>query len=146
MSNSFNNFNQALISDLRANGGRASGGPFKGGDVLILTTTGAKTGAPRENPLAFSKDDGNYVVVASKGGAPTNPAWYHNLRANPIVKVEALGETFEARARVIDGEQDYERLYREHARKMPGFNEYRQRTSRRIPVIVLERADSEDAA
>ena len=146
MSNSFNDFNQALISDLRANGGRASGGPFKGGDVLILTTTGAKTGAPRENPLAFSKDDGNYVVVASKGGAPTNPAWYHNLRANPIVKVEALGETFGARARVIDGEQDYERLYREHARKMPGFNEYRQRTSRRIPVIVLERADSEDAA
>ena len=146
MSNSFNDFNQALISDLRANGGRASGGPFKGGDVLILTTTGAKTGAPRENPLAFSKDDGNYVVVASKGGAPTNPAWYHNLRANPIVKVEALGETFEARARVIDAEQDYERLYREHARKMPGFNEYRQRTSRRIPVIVLERADSEDAA
>ena len=146
MSNSFNDFNQALISDLRANGGRASGGPFKGGDVLILTTTGAKTGTPRENPLAFSKDDGNYVVVASKGGAPTNPAWYHNLRANPIVKVEALGETFGARARVIDGEQDYERLYREHARKMPGFNEYRQRTSRRIPVIVLERADSEDAA
>ena len=146
MSNSFNDFNQALISDLRANGGRASGGPFKGGDVLILTTTGAKTGAPREIPLAFSKDNGNYVVVASKGGAPTNPAWYHNLRANPIVKVEALGETFEARARVIDGDQDYERLYREHARKMPGFNEYRQRTSRRIPVIVLERADSEDAA
>ena len=146
MSNSFNDFNQALISDLRANGGRASGGPFKGGDVLILTTTGAKTGTPRENPLAFSKDDGNYVVVASKGGAPTNPAWYHNLRANPIVKVEALGETFGARARVIEGEQDYERLYREHARKMPGFNEYRQRTSRRIPVIVLERADSEDAA
>ena len=146
MSNSFNDFNQELISDLRANGGRASSGPFKGGDVLILTTTGAKTGAPREIPLAFSKDNGNYVVVASKGGAPTNPAWYHNLRANPIVKVEALGETFEARARVIEGEQDYERLYREHARKMPGFNEYRQRTSRRIPVIVLERADSEDAA
>ena len=146
MSNSFNDFNRALINDLRANGGRASSGPFKGGDVLILTTTGAKTGEARENPLAFSRDNGNYVVVASKGGAPTNPAWYHNLRANPIVKVEALGETFEARARVIDGDQDYERLYREHARKMPGFNEYRQRTSRRIPVIVLERADSEDAA
>jgi len=146
VSNSFNDFNTALISDLRANGGRASSGPFKGGDVLILTTTGAKTGAPRENPLAFSKDDGNYVVVASKGGAPSHPAWYHNLRANPIVKVEALGETFKARATVVDGEEDYERLYREHARKMPGFNEYRQRTSRRIPVIVLERADSEHAA
>lgn len=146
MSNSFRDFNQALINDLRANQGRASSGPFRGGDVLILTTTGAKSGEARENPLAFSRDNGNYVVVASKGGAPTNPAWYHNLRANPIVKVEALGETFGARARVIDGEQDYERLYREHARKMPGFNEYRQRTSRRIPVIVLERADSEDAA
>jgi len=146
VSNSFRDFNQALINDLRANQGRASSGPFRGGDVLILTTTGAKSGEARENPLAFSRDNGNYVVVASKGGAPTNPAWYHNLRANPIVKVEALGETFGARARVIDGEQDYERLYREHARKMPGFNEYRQRTSRRIPVIVLERADSEDAA
>src|SRR5207244_1923737 len=132
--------------DRRANGGPASGGPFKGGDVLILTTTGAKTGETRENPLAFSQDDGNYVVVASKGGAPTNPAWYHNLRTNPVVKVEALGETFQARARVIDREEDYERLYGEHARKMPGFNEYRQRTSRRIPVIVLERADSEHAA
>ena len=146
MSNSFNDFNQALIKDLRANGGRASGGPFKGGDVLILTTTGAKSGEARENPLAFSQDDGNYVVVASKGGAPTNPAWYHNLRANPIVKVEALGETFKARASVVDDEDDYERLYREHARKMPGFNEYRQRTSRKIPVIVLERAGSEHAA
>jgi len=146
VSNSFNDFNQALIKDLRANGGRASGGPFKGGDVLILTTTGAKTGETRENPLAFSQDDGNYVVVASKGGAPTNPAWYHNLRANPIVKVEALGETFKARASVVDDDEDYERLYREHARKMPGFNEYRQRTSRKIPVIVLQRAGSERAA
>ena len=142
MSNSFNDFNQALINDLRANGGRASSGPFKGGDVLILTTTGAKTGAPRENPLAFSKDDGNYVVVASKGGAPTNPAWYHNLRANPIVKVEALGETFDARAHVIEGE-DYERLFQQHAQKMPGFNDYRRKTTRKLPVIVLERADSE---
>ena len=106
MSNSFRDFNQALISDLRANQGRASGGPFRGADVLILTTTGAKTGKPRENPLAFSSENGDYVVVASKGGAPTNPAWYHNLVANPVVTVEALGETFKARARVIDGEQE----------------------------------------
>src|SRR5438552_1573098 len=134
VSNSYRDFNTNLIQDLCANGGRASGGPFKGADVLILTTRGAKTGQPRENPLAFSRDNGNLVVVASKGGAPTNPAWYHNLWANPIVTVEALGETFKAKARVIDGEQDYERLYREHARKMPGFNEYRQRTSRKIPL------------
>ena len=144
MSNSFNDFNRNLINDLRTNEGRASSGPFKGADVLILTTTGAKTGALRENPLAFSRDNGHYVVIASKGGGPTNPAWYHNLVANPVVTVEALGETFKARARVIDGEDDYERLYREHARKMPGFNEYRQRTSRRIPVIVLEPLESDE--
>jgi len=85
VSNSYRDFNRALIEDLRANDGRASSGPFKGADVLILTTTGARTGAPRENPLAFSRDNGHYVVVASKGGAPTNPAWYHNLVANPVV-------------------------------------------------------------
>ena len=94
----------------------------------------------------FGYSNTSHVAVASKGGAPTNPAWYHNLVANPVVTVEALGETFKARARVIDGKQDYERLYREHARKMPGFNEYRKRTSRRIPVIVLERVDSEHPA
>lgn len=143
VSNSFRDFNSDLIRDLRANGGRASSGPFKGGDVLILTTTGARTGEPRENPLAFSRDNGHLVVVASKGGAPTNPAWFHNLVANPIVTVEALGEKYDARARVVDGDDEYERLYAEHARKMPGFNDYRRRTSRRIPVIVLERVDND---
>jgi deazaflavin-dependent oxidoreductase (nitroreductase family) len=146
VSNSYVDFNRALIRDLRANGGKASGGPFRGADVLILTTTGAKTGEPRENPLAFSRDGENIVVVASKGGAPTHPAWYHNLVANPTVMVEVLGERFEARARVIAGDDEYERLYAEHARKMPGFNDYRRRASRRIPVIVLERIDSEQVA
>jgi deazaflavin-dependent oxidoreductase (nitroreductase family) len=145
VSNSFQDFNQALISDLRANNGRASSGPFKGGDVLILTTKGAKSGEPREHPLAFSVDAGNHVIVASKGGAPTNPAWYHNLRTHPIVTVEVHGEKFKARAKVVDGE-DYERLFQQHAKKMPGFNDYRQKTTRKLPVIVLERLDSEDAA
>ena len=145
VSNSFGDFNQALIRDLRANGGKASGGPFQGRDVLILTTRGAKSGRPRENPLAFSRDNGDLVVVASKGGAPTNPAWYHNLVANPVVTVEVLGEKFDARAREVDGE-DYERLYQEHARRMPGFNEYRRMTSRKIPVIVLERTDQTQVA
>lgn len=145
MSNSFRDFNQNLINDLRANGGRASSGPFKGGDVLILTTRGAKTGEARENPLAFSRDNGSYIVIASKGGAPTNPAWYHNLLTHPIVAVEVHGETFKARANVVDGEE-YERLYEQHARRMPGFNEYRRMTSRKIPVIKLERAESEPAA
>jgi deazaflavin-dependent oxidoreductase (nitroreductase family) len=146
MSNSFSDFNAALIRDLRANGGRASGGPFLGSDVLILTTTGARSGRPRENPLAFSRTGDDIVIVASKGGAPTNPAWYHNLVANPTVTVEVLGEKFEATASVVEGDDEYERLYAEHARKMPGFNDYRRRTSRRIPVIVLERIAAQEVA
>ena len=139
VSNSYNDFNTSLIRDLRANSGKASNGPFKGADVLILTTRGAKSGAHRESPLAFSRDGENLVIVASKGGAPTNPAWFHNLVANPVVSLEILGDKFEARARVVADDDEYERLYAEHARKMPGFNDYRRRTSRRIPVVVLER-------
>ncbi|TAN32542.1 nitroreductase family deazaflavin-dependent oxidoreductase [bacterium] len=138
MSTSFGDFNRALIQDLRAHGGKATAGPFVGRDVLILTTKGAKTGAERETPLAYSRDDGRYVVIASKGGAPTHPAWYHNLVAHPTVTLEVLGDRFDARAHAVDGE-DYERLYAEHARTMPAFNEYRRKTSRKIPVVVLER-------
>jgi deazaflavin-dependent oxidoreductase (nitroreductase family) len=141
MSNSYRDFNQQLMADLRANGGRATDGPFKGGNLLILTTKGAKTGELREHPLAFSRDGDRHVVVASKGGAPTNPAWYHNLVANPVVTVEVEGERFDAKANVVAEDGEYERLYAQHARRMPGFNDYRRRTSRRIPVIVLERID-----
>ncbi len=145
MSNSFRDFNNNLIQDLRANGGKATSGPFKGRDVLILTTTGARSREDRENPLVYTRDKGHHVIVASKGGAPTNPGWYHNLRAHPIVTVEAGGEKFKARAKVMDGDE-YERLYKQHADVNPGFWDYRQKTSRRIPVIVLERVDSEHAA
>jgi deazaflavin-dependent oxidoreductase (nitroreductase family) len=141
VSNNYNDFNRALIEDLRANDGKASGGPFKGGQVLILTTRGAKTGEPREHPLAYSEDDGVHVIVASKGGAPTNPHWFHNLVKHPIVTVEVGGETFKAKAKVVEDDGEYERLYAQHAAIMPGFNEYRQKTSRRIPVIVLEPVD-----
>jgi deazaflavin-dependent oxidoreductase (nitroreductase family) len=141
VSNSYNDFNRALMQDLRANRGKASGGPFKGGQVLILTTKGAKSGELREHPLAYSRDGDLHVVVASKGGAPTNPAWFHNLVANPIVTVEVLGDKFQAKAKVVEDDEEYERLYAQHASIMPGFNEYRRRTSRRIPVIVLEPVD-----
>jgi len=140
MSRAFGDFNRDLIADLRAHGGRPSGGPFQGRDVLILTTTGARSGQFREVPLAFSRDEGHLVVLGSKGGAPTHPHWYHNLVAHPLVKVEALGETFEARAHFADGDE-YERLYEQHADLMPGFREYRAKTSRKIPVIVLERVE-----
>jgi deazaflavin-dependent oxidoreductase (nitroreductase family) len=141
VSNNYNDFNRALIADLRANRGKASGGPFKGGQTLILTTKGAKTGEPREHPLAYSEDDGLHVIVASKGGAPTDPHWFHNLRKHPIVTVEVEGETYTAKANVVENEEEYERLYAQHAALMPGFNDYRKKTDRRIPVIVLEPVD-----
>lgn len=127
---------------MRAHGGKPTGGPFKGRDVLILTTKGAKSGEMRETPLVYTRDGDRLVIVASKGGAPTNPAWYHNLRTHPVVTVEVLGEKFQARANVIDSEDDYERLYQHHASINPGFHDYRKKTSRKIPVIVLERLDS----
>jgi len=141
MSTSFGEFNRKLVEDLRTHGGKATSGPFQGRDVLILTTRGAKSGETRVNPLVYTRtDDGHIVIVASKGGAPTHPAWYHNLVAHPDVTVEVLDEKFKVRARVMDGEE-YERLYLHHAKVNPTFHEYRKKTSRKIPVVVLERID-----
>ena len=137
MSTTYEDFNRNLIADLRANAGRATSGPFSGGSLVILTTTGAKTGETRENPLVFTRDGDNYVVIASKGGAPTHPGWFHNVVANPDVEVEVLGETIPARARVAEG-AEHDRLYAAQARLMPAFADYQKRTTRKIPVIVLE--------
>ncbi len=141
MSNSFQDFNQALMRDLRTNNGQATSGPFKGGDLLILTTKGAKSGETRENPLVYTRDGERLVIIASKGGAPTNPSWYHNLVTHPEVVVEAGGDKFKARAIVPQGDE-YERLYTQMADIYPNFYEYRQKASRQIPVVVLERAES----
>jgi len=137
VSTTYSNFNTNLIADLRANQGQATSGPFRGGTVLILTTTGAKSGETRENPLAYTRTGDNYVVIASKGGAPTHPAWFHNLLAKPEVKVEVLGETIPVRARVAEGEE-HQRLYDAQAAVMPGFADYQRKTTRKIPVVVLE--------
>ena len=129
---------EALISEHRANKGQIMSGPFAGRPVLLLTTTGAKSGQPRLAPLVYTRDGDQYVILGSKGGAPTHPAWYHNLLANPVVTVEVDGETFTARARVTEGEER-KRLFEQHATTNPGFRDYQQRTSRVIPVVVLER-------
>ena len=136
---SFRNFNRDLIDDLRAHHGKATSGPFVGRDVLILTTKGARSGEVRETPLVYTRDGERYVIVASKGGAPTNPHWFHNLKAHPHVTIEVGGHKIEAHASVVDDEH-YERLYGHHASINPGFNEYRTKTTRKIPVIVLEKA------
>src|SRR5206468_12619578 len=106
--------------------------------LLLLTTTGAKSGQQRVAPLAFTRDSERYVVIASKGGSPTSPDWYHNLVANPRVIVEVGTECFPALARVTSGEER-ERLFAAQAALMPGFAEYQKQTSREIPVGVFER-------
>ncbi|HEY7350497.1 MAG TPA: nitroreductase family deazaflavin-dependent oxidoreductase [Ktedonobacterales bacterium] len=130
------NYNQIVIEKFRANGGDV-GGP---NPLLLLTTIGAKSGQPRTTPVAYSTDGTRLVIVASKGGGPTNPDWYHNLLANPIVTVELGDERFQARATVAKG-QERERLYAQHAALMPGFAEYQRKTTRQIPVVLLDRID-----
>ncbi len=128
----------ALIADFRANAGQVTSGPFAGRPVLLLTTTGARSGKPRLAPLVYSREGEGYVIVASKGGAPVHPAWYQNLVTNPLVTVEVGGETFDARARLATG-AERDRLFARHAALNPNFSEYQRRTTRIIPVVVLGR-------
>jgi deazaflavin-dependent oxidoreductase (nitroreductase family) len=135
MSPSQADFNDQIIEEFRANGGRV-GGMFEASQLLLLHHTGAKSGQSRINPLAYLSDDGRYAVFASKAGAPTNPDWYHNVKAQPAVKVELGSETFDAVASEATGEER-DRLYRTQAERSPQFAEYEQKTERVIPVIVL---------
>jgi len=132
-------FNERVIDDFRAHQGQITSGPFAGRSLLLLTTRGAKTGDERTSPLAYSRDGDRLVVIASKGGAPTNPAWYHNLRTHPDVTVELGPEKFRARAKVA-AEGERRRLYDQHSARMPAFAEYEKKTTRKIPVVLLERA------
>jgi deazaflavin-dependent oxidoreductase (nitroreductase family) len=127
--------NRKIIDEFRANHGKV-GGRFEGRTLLLLHTKGAKSGRERINPLAYVKDDDRYVVIASKGGAPTSPSWYFNLLANPLVTLEVGDETFPARATVTE-EPERTRLYNKMVEMMPAFDEYRRKTTRQIPVIVL---------
>ena len=129
-------FNDHVVADLRAHQGQASEGPFAGRRLLVLTTTGARSGLPRTSPLAYTRDGEAYVVIASKGGAPTHPAWYHNLLAHPMVTVEVDGRRFRALAEPVHG-AERRRLYDAQAAVMPGFAEYETRTERVIPVVRL---------
>ena len=131
-------WNRPIIEEFRANDGKV-GGPFEGRPILLLTHTGARTGTRRTNPLAYMADGDRFVVFASKGGAPTNPDWYHNLIANPDATIEVGTETIPVRARVSTGEE-HDRLWSRQVVLMPAFGEYELKTSRTIPVVVLERA------
>ena len=134
-----NDWNKATIAEFRANGGKV-GGRFTGQPLALLHTLGAKSGQPRINPVACMKDGDQYVIIASKGGAPNNPDWYYNLVANPLVTVEYGTEKFQARATVA-AEPERTRLYDRMAAERPVFAEYQRKTTRRIPVIILTRVE-----
>lgn len=133
-----NERNKRIIDEFRANEGRV-GGPFEGKTLLLLHTLGAKSQQERINPVACIKDGDRWAVIASKGGAPTHPDWYYNIVANPQVTVEVGTEKFQARATVAE-EPERSRLYESMVTVMPGFDDYRRKTTRVIPVIVLTRA------
>jgi deazaflavin-dependent oxidoreductase (nitroreductase family) len=128
-------WNKKIIEEFRANGGKV-GGNFEGKPLLLLHTKGAKSGEERVNPVAYTKDADKLVVIASKGGAPTNPDWYYNIVANPLVTVEVGTEKLQAQA-TLATEPDRSRLYDQMAEVMPGFNDYKVKTTRNIPVIIL---------
>ena len=133
-----NERNRKIIDEFRTNGGKV-GGRFEGRTLLLLRTKGAKSGKERINPLATVEDGDRQVVIASKGGSATHPDWYFNVLTNPIVTVETGRETFQAHASVAE-EPERTRLYDKMATVMPAFDEYRRKTTREIPVIVLTRA------
>jgi deazaflavin-dependent oxidoreductase (nitroreductase family) len=138
-SDEFKTWNQYIIDEFRSNKGNV-GGMFEGAKLLILTSTGAKSGQPNEAALGYTMDGGRFVVIASKGGAPTNPGWYHNVLANPEVTVELGGETFPARAIVAQG-AERQRLFDQMVAQVPQFGEYQKNTTRQLPVVVLERVN-----
>ncbi len=133
-------WNSRTVEEFRANGGKV-GGVWKDRPLLLLTTTGSKSGKRHTTPTMYLHDGDRLLIFASKGGAPTHPDWYHNLRVNPHVTVEVGGETYEATATVLTGEER-DRLYGRQAELYPQFADYQAKTTRKIPVIALERRKS----
>lgn len=132
-----NDWNFKIIEEFRTNGGKV-GGQFEGAPLLLLTSTGAKTGRKHTTPVMYLADGDRMLIFASKAGAPSSPAWYHNLIANPEAAVEVGEENFQVRATVLQGEER-DRLYDQQASLYPGFREYQDKTSRIIPVVALTR-------
>ncbi|GCA98769.1 MULTISPECIES: nitroreductase family deazaflavin-dependent oxidoreductase [Mycolicibacterium] len=135
---SFHAFNAAIVDEFRANGGKV-GGQFEGGNLLLLHTTGAKSGQPRMSPLAYLPVDGKILIVGSKAGAPTHPDWVHNLRANPNAHIEIGTDAYDVVARELP-DDEREATYPLITAVAPVFAEYQAKTSRVIPLFELVRA------
>lgn len=131
----YEDFNAAIVAEFRANHGKV-GGNFEGAPLLLLHSRGARTGAERVSPMMYLKDGDRYLVFASKGGAPVNPAWYHNLVANPDAEIEVGDDTIPVRAEELKGAERDEK-YAKQAQLYPGFAEYEAKTTRVIPVVAL---------
>lgn len=131
-------FGQQHVKRYRETNG-TEGHEWQGTTVLILTTTGRRSGTPRSTPLIYGREGDNYVVVASKGGADEHPAWYLNLLANPEVEVQVLADRFTARARIATAEEKT-RLWQAAVERWPAYADYQRRTEREIPVVILERS------
>jgi deazaflavin-dependent oxidoreductase (nitroreductase family) len=136
--NAMKDFNANLIEEYRANDGKVTG-VFENAPLLLLTSKGAKSGKEHTTPIVYTTDGDRFVVIASMGGAPKNPAWYHNLVANPDATLEVGAERFPVRAVVTEGDER-ERLWRAQADLMPTFDDYQKATTRVIPVVAFERA------
>ncbi len=135
-----NDRNQPIIEEFRTHGGKV-GGPLEGVTLLLLTTTGAKSGQKRINPLIYLLDGERLFIFAAKGGSPTNPDWYHNLVAHPQVTVELGTEQFEATALLLEGEER-DQIYAKVTQAHPGAADYEKKTTRKIPVVELVRRKS----
>ncbi|PRZ41504.1 deazaflavin-dependent oxidoreductase (nitroreductase family) [Antricoccus suffuscus] len=131
-------FNRPVVEEFRANEGRV-GGPFEGGDLLLLTTVGAKTGLEQTSPLAYIRDGARLLVVGSAGGSPAHPAWYRNILAHPMVRVEVGTETYAAVAIPTEGDERRQ-LFERIVQTAPGFADYQAKVARALPVVALERS------
>ena len=130
-------FNKSIVDEFRSNDGKV-GGPFEGATLLLLTSTGAKSGQPRLAPLAYLTIDGKMIIIGSKAGADTNPDWVHNLRANPRAHIEVGTDAYDVVARELPSEERDE-TYPKVVAATPGFGEYQAKTSRVIPLFELQR-------
>jgi deazaflavin-dependent oxidoreductase (nitroreductase family) len=135
-----NDFESQLLADMRANGGKVTSGPLAGHPLLVLTSTGAKSGQPRQSILTWSRDGEDYVVAGTAGGSPSVPAWVHNVTANPDVTIETGNTTFAGQAETIVDGPERDRLWTQHVAALPWFTDYPAQTGRVIPMVRLRRA------